>query len=115
MKTLACVAVISLFTCAAAWGQATAQMHGTVRDASGAVQTGNTQARWFSGLPVISIAGTVAAGGAGGSNLLGTEYTLDGALHLQILSGSTMPVAFPDAVQEFKVEAAGQTAQHGAS
>jgi len=83
--------------------------------AGAAVQTGNTQTRWFSGLPVISIAGTVAAGGAGGSNLLGTEYTLDGALHLQILSGSTMPVAFPDAVQEFKVEAAGQTAQHGAS
>jgi len=26
-----------------------------------------------------------------------------------------MPVAFPDAVQEFKVEEAGQTAQHGAS
>jgi len=53
--------------------------------AGAAVQTGNTQTRWFSGLPVISIAGTVAAGGAGGSNLLGTEYTLDGALHLQIL------------------------------
>ena len=83
--------------------------------AGAAVQTGTTQTRWFSGLPVISIGGTVAAGGAGGSNLLGTEYTLDGALHLQILSGSTMPVAFPDAVQEFKVETTGQSAQRGAS
>jgi hypothetical protein len=83
--------------------------------AGAAVQTGNTQTRWFSGLPVISIAGTVAGGGAGGSNLLGTEYTLDGALHLNILSGSTMPVAFPDAVQEFKVETTGQSAQRGAT
>src|SRR5258708_27737053 len=83
--------------------------------AGAAVQTRNSQTRWFSGLPVISIGGTVAAGGAGGSNLLGTEYTLDGALHLQILSGTTMPVAFPDAVQEFKVETTGQSAQRGAS
>ena len=33
--------------------------------AGAAVQTGTTQTRWFSGLPVISIGGTVAAGGAG--------------------------------------------------
>jgi hypothetical protein len=83
--------------------------------AGAAVQTGTTQTRWFNNLPVISIGGTVAAGGAGGSNLLGTEYTLDGALHLNILSGSTMPVAFPDAVQEFKVETTGQSAQRGTS
>jgi hypothetical protein len=80
-----------------------------------AVQTGTTQTRWFNNLPVISLGGTVAAGGAGGSNLLGTEYMLDGANHLNILSGSTMPLAFPDAVQEFKAETTGQSAQRGAS
>ncbi len=79
------------------------------------VQTGASQTRWFSNLPVISIGGGVAAGGAGGSSLLGTDYSLDGANHLSILNGSTMPIAFPDAVQEFKAETSGQTAQRGAS
>ena len=79
------------------------------------VQTGVSQTRWFSNLPVISIGGGVAGGGAGGSNLLGTDYSLDGANHLSYLNGSTMPLAFPDAVQEFKAETSGQTAQRGAS
>ena len=79
------------------------------------VQTGTSQTRWFSNLPVISIGGGVAGGGAGGSNLLGTDYSLDGANHLSYLNGSTMPIAFPDAVQEFKAETSGQTAQRGAS
>jgi Carboxypeptidase regulatory-like domain len=79
------------------------------------VQTGNNQTRWFSGLPVISIGGSAAAGGSGGTQLLATEYMLDGANHLNFLSGTTMPIAFPDAVQEFKAETTGQTAQRGAS
>ncbi len=79
------------------------------------VQTGASQTRWFSNLPVISIGGGVAAGGAGGSSLLSTEYILDGASHLSYLNGTTMPIAFPDAVQEFKAETSGQTAQRGAS
>src|SRR4029077_2394651 len=32
--------LVSLFACALAWGQATAQIHGTVRDQSGAVLPG---------------------------------------------------------------------------
>jgi hypothetical protein len=79
------------------------------------VQTGATQTRWFSNLPVISIGGSAAAGGAGGSSLFGTEYSLDGANHLNFLSGGTMPIAFPDAVQEFKAETSGQSAQRGAA
>src|SRR6202035_1812128 len=50
------------------------------------VQTGTSQTRWYSNLPVISIGGGVAAGGAGGSNLLGTDYSLDGANHLSYLN-----------------------------
>jgi hypothetical protein len=79
------------------------------------VQTGASQTRWFSNLPVISIGGGVAAGGAGGSGLISTDYSLDGASHLSYLNGTTMPIAFPDAVQEFKAETSGQTAQRGAS
>jgi carboxypeptidase family protein len=79
------------------------------------VQTGNTQTRWFSNLPVYSIGGSVAVGGAGGTSLFGTEYSLDGANHLNFLSGTTMPLAFPDAVQEFRAETSGQSAQRGAS
>ena len=83
------------------------------------VVTGNNQTRWFGSsanpLPVISIGGSAAAGGSGGSQLFGTEYSLDGANHLNFLSGTTMPIAFPDAVQEFKAETTGQSAQRGAS
>ena len=60
--------------------------------------------------PMISIAGQAASG-----EPFGTEYTLDGANHINYLTGTTMPIAFPDAVQEFKVESSGQTAQHGSS
>ena len=83
--------------------------------AGASVQTGSNQTRWFSGLPVISIGGSAAAGGSGGSSLFGTEYMLDGANHLNFLSGSTMPVAFPDAVQEFRAETSGQSAARGAA
>jgi Carboxypeptidase regulatory-like domain len=65
-----------------------------------------TQTRWFNNLPQISI---------GGQSFFGTDYSLDGASHLNFLSGTTMPVAFPDAVQEFKAESSGQSAQHGAA
>jgi hypothetical protein len=83
--------------------------------AGASVQTGNSQTRWYSGLPVVSIGGSVAAGGSGGVSLLGTEYILDGANHVNFLNGGTMPLAFPDAVQEFKAETSGQSAQRGAS
>jgi hypothetical protein len=83
--------------------------------AGASVQTGNNQTRWFSNLPVISIGGSPAVGGAGGTSLFGTEYSLDGANHLNFLSGSTMPIAFPDAVQEFRTETSGQSAQRGAA
>ncbi|PWT97409.1 MAG: TonB-dependent receptor, partial [Terriglobia bacterium] len=83
--------------------------------AGASVQTGNTQTRWFSNLPIISIGGSPAVGGAGGTSLFGTEYSLDGANHLNFLSGGTMPIAFPDAVQEFRTETSGQSAQRGAA
>jgi len=60
---------------------------------------------WFLNLVPISI---------GGQATFGTDYSLDGAYHRNYLTGTYMPVAFPDAVQEFKVESSGQTAERGA-
>ena len=76
-----------------------------------AVNTGNTAQRFFAN-PEISIAGqpSTALGGA-----FGTDYLMDGANHLDYITGSTMAIPFPDAVQEFKVESSGQTAQRGSS
>jgi len=69
-----------------------------------AVQVGVTRGSWFNNLPQIAIAG---------QSYFGTGYSLDGANHLDYLTGTTLPVAFPDATQEFKVESSGQSAQRG--
>ena len=49
---------------------------------------------------------------AGGSGF-GVDYTLDGANHVSFISGSSMSMPFPDAMQEFKVETSGVSAQRG--
>ena len=80
--------------------------------AGAAVSTGGTPQRFFNNLPMVSIAGQPQSASGGG---FGTDYSLDGAYHLNYITGTTMPVAFPDAVQEFKVESSGQTAQRGSA
>ena len=74
--------------------------------AGGSVVTGTTRAALFNNLSYISI---------GGGTAFGTDYSLDGANHTNIMTGTYMPMAFPDAVQEFKVESSGQSAQRGAA
>ena len=72
-----------------------------------AVQTGSTRnnnSGQVGGSPFISV-----GGGLG----FGVAYSLDGANHLNFINGSTMPIPFPDALQEFKVETSGLGAQHG--
>jgi hypothetical protein len=49
---------------------------------------------------------------AGGLNF-GVMYSLDGSLHNNVYDGSQMPMPFPDALQEFKVEASGIGAAGG--
>jgi hypothetical protein len=44
-----------------------------------------------------------------------TDWILDGASHYDFMSGTTLPLAFPDAVQEFKVEVSGLAAARGNS
>ncbi len=74
--------------------------------AGGAVQTGVVNDRMGSNGALLAVAGGVG---------YGTDFTLDGASHLNFLSGTNMPMPFPDATQEFKVETSGLTAQTGRS
>jgi len=74
--------------------------------AGGSVVTGVTRSALFFNLSYISV---------GGGATFGTDYSLDGASHNNFMTGTYMPLAFPDAVQEFKVESSGQSAQRGAA
>jgi hypothetical protein len=49
----------------------------------------------------------------GGALGYAVDYTLDGASHINFVTGANMPLPFPDALQEFKVETSGVSAQHG--
>ncbi|MEQ1887369.1 MAG: carboxypeptidase-like regulatory domain-containing protein, partial [Bryobacteraceae bacterium] len=51
----------------------------------------------------------------GGGFSFGVDYSLDGANHRNFITGASMPLPFPDALQEFKVEANGVGAQRGSS
>jgi len=78
--------------------------------AGGSVNFGSIRSSFFANLPMISVAGQASSG-----EPFGTDYSLDGANHVNFMTGTTMPIAFPDAVQEFKLETSGQTAAHGNS
>jgi carboxypeptidase family protein len=60
--------------------------------------------------PVFNRDGAVSL--AGGL-MFGVSYTLDGATHNNPTSGANLSVPFPDALQEFKVETSGLSAQNG--
>jgi Carboxypeptidase regulatory-like domain len=76
--------------------------------AGASVNNGNIRNSFFQNLPMINIAGAPM-----GAQPFGIEFSLDGANHKNFLTATTMPVAFPDAVQEFKVESSGQSASKG--
>ena len=71
---------------------------------AGAVQSGVPQPMNFDTGRFISV-----NGGLG----YGIAYNLDGAPHTDQYSGLGQPFPFPDALQEFKVETSGVTAQNG--
>ena len=54
----------------------------------------------------------ISVGGGAG---FGVDYSLDGANHNSFITGSTMLMPFPDAMQEFTVERSGVTADRGSS
>ncbi len=71
--------------------------------AGGAVRQAATSTNFSVGeSPVLAI-----AGGAG----FGVDFALDGANHVNFMSGTSMTMPFPDAMQEFKVENSGVGAQ----
>jgi hypothetical protein len=73
--------------------------------AGAAVYTGDSTDKFFSGSPYVSVSGAPQG--------FGVDYSLDGAQHMNFASGLSMPMPFPDATQEFKVETSGLTSQHG--
>src|SRR5438128_5274475 len=69
-----------------------------------AVQTAAPSNQSTPGGVLISIAGGLS---------MGVGYTLDGAMHSDPYEGANHPMPFPDALQEFKVEASGISANGG--
>src|SRR5262249_3858722 len=49
------------------------------------------------------------AGGFAGGNM----FTLDGSMHSDVYANASLPLPFPDALQEFKVETSALPAQYG--
>jgi hypothetical protein len=72
--------------------------------AGGAVDLGNPSSRSLTSSRGIAIAG---------GQQFGVAYLLDGALHNTVYDGVNLPLPFPDAMQEFKVETGSQNAQNG--
>ena len=70
----------------------------------GAVLAAAPSTQTWQGAVLISIAG---------GQTFGVGYSLDGAMHNNPYDGTQMPLPFPDALQEFKVEASGQSTNGG--
>jgi carboxypeptidase family protein len=72
-----------------------------------AVNTGTTTTNNRGVYPGIS--SFSVAGGLSGGNM----YTLDGSFHSDVYANAALPLPFPDALQEFKVETSSLPAQYG--
>ncbi len=68
------------------------------------VQTGSTKDRTMPGSVPVAVAGGFYSG---------TVYVLDGATHNDPWNNFNLPLPFPDALQEFKVETGALSAQYG--
>jgi hypothetical protein len=83
------------------------QVYDLVTLSGAAVQTGaatTLNRAAYPGTPTFSIAGSLNGG---------NTVTLDGALHNDVASNTALPLPFPDALQEFKVETSSLPAQYG--
>ena len=73
--------------------------------AANQVAVANTNSRGgYPGTPTFSIAGGLSTG---------NTITLDSGMHNDIISNTSLPLPFPDALQEFKVETSSLPAQYG--
>src|SRR5438128_1295932 len=111
LRHLAGGVAFMLLAAAIAGAQAgsTAQISGIVKDTSGGVRQAalNATSRSFGGTQ-----GGLAYSIAGGQSY-GVAYLLDGATHNNPYDNLNLPMPFPDALQEFKVETSALTAQNG--
>src|SRR5262245_33105694 len=83
------------------------QVYDLVTLSGAAVQTGvaqTTNRAAYPGTPTFSIAGSMNTG---------NTVTLDGAMHNDVASNTALPLPFPDALQEFKLETSSLPAQYG--
>src|SRR5438093_4410573 len=80
------------------------QMTDLITASGVAVQTGVASSRAMQGGAAISVAG---------GQINGIQYLLDGAMHNNPYDGLNLPLPFPDAMQEFKVETGALMAQNG--
>ena len=83
------------------------QVYDLVTLSGAAVQTGvaqTTNRAAYPGTPTFSIAGSLNTG---------NTVTLDGAMHNDVASNTALPLPFPDALQEFKLETSSLPAQYG--
>jgi hypothetical protein len=83
------------------------QVYDLVTLSGAAVQTGTatTLSRAaYPGTPTFTIAGSLNTG---------NTVTLDGAMHNDVASNTALPLPFPDALQEFKIETSSLPAQYG--
>jgi len=83
------------------------QVYDLVTLSGAAVQTGialTTNRAAYPGTPTFSIAGSLNTG---------NTVTLDGAMHNDVASNTALPLPFPDAIQEFKMETSSLPAQYG--
>src|SRR5438874_1487371 len=117
MKRIACALIPAFLflllipTFAAAQAGSTAQIAGTVKDDTGGVLPGvtvNTAGGFASSrnYPTVPIS---VAGGSPGS----TVYIMDGASHNDPGTNFNLPVPFPDALQEFRIETSALQARYG--
>src|SRR2546428_154996 len=125
---------VSVLDCGKLRAQDTAQISGTVKDQSGAVLPGAeitaTQTETGSMRTSISnetgsdvlpklppgpyrVEGPLPGFSIAGGFLGGNTYTLDGAFHNDVYANYGLPLPFPDALQEFKVETSSLPAQYG--
>src|SRR5213594_2244314 len=82
------------------------QVNDLITLAGAAVQTAASRVQNGSLEPYIQVGGALG---------YAVDYTLDGASHINFVTGANMTLPFPDALQEFKVETSGVNAQHGAA
>ena len=83
------------------------QVQDLITLAGGASQASDTtqlSARNYPGIQSLSVAGGLATG---------ITYVLDGAMHNDVYTMANLPLPFPDALQEFKVETGSLPAQYG--